>query len=134
MTIIRSIAAVLAGLIFIFITHSGMDFILESLGIFMSPHENFHTTWMVVTAFIYRTLLSIAGGYLTARLAPSRPMTHALALGTIGLIFCTVAATVLIPMNISPTWYPIALALVAVPSGWLGGKLAEKAIPKPQLA
>src|SRR4051812_2128774 len=132
MSVIRSIAAVLAGIIFIFLTHSGMDLILESLGIFTSPHEDFHTTWIVLTALGYRTLLSIAAGYLTARLAPSRPMVHALALGFIGLFFCIAAAVVVIPMNISPAWYPIALALLAVPCGWLGGKLAERGKSDPQ--
>ena len=54
MNILKSIGAVLAGLVFIFITHSGTDFILESLGIFTPPTQRFDTTWMVVTALIYR--------------------------------------------------------------------------------
>lgn len=54
MNILKSIGAVLAGLVFIFITHSGTDFILESLGIFTPPTQRFDTPWMVVTALIYR--------------------------------------------------------------------------------
>ena len=85
MNILKSIGAVFAGLVFIFITHSGVDLILESLRIFTPPSERFDTPWMVVTATIYRTLLSITGCFLTGILAPSRPMLHSLILGFVGL-------------------------------------------------
>src|SRR5215203_5278580 len=126
MDILKSIGAVLAGLIFIFVTHSGVDLILESLGIFTPPTERFDTTWMVVTATVYRTILSIAGCFVTGILAPSRPMLHALILGFIGLALSTAAAVVLIPMDLGPAWYPVALAVLSVPCGWVGGLLAER--------
>ena len=115
MNILKSIGAVLAGLVFIFATHSGVDFILESLGIFTPATQRFDTPWMLITAMIYRTVLSIAGCFLTGILAPSRPMLHALILGFIGLFLSTAAAVVTIPMNLGPAWYPIALAVLAVP-------------------
>jgi len=126
MNILKSIGAVLAGLVFIFVASSVVDLILESLGIFPPPEQGLHITWMVVTASIYRTIISIAGCFLTALLAPSRPLLHALILGFIGLALCTVAAIVFIPKNLGPAWYPIALAILAVPCGWIGGKLAER--------
>lgn len=126
MNILKSVGAVLAGLLFIFITHSATDFLLESLGIFTPPTQRFNTTWMVVTAVIYRAAFSVAGCYLTAWLAPSKPMLHALILGGIGLVLSTVAAIVTIPMDLGPAWYPIALAVISPPCGWLGGKLYER--------
>lgn len=126
MNILKSIGAVLAGLIFIFVTHGGVDLILETLGIFTPPTERFDTPWMVVTATIYRTMLSIAGCFVTGVLAPSRPMLHALVLGFIGLALSTAAAVVTIPMDLGPAWYPIALAVVSVPCAWIGGLLAER--------
>lgn len=126
MNILKSIGAILAGLIFIGITHNLVDYILESLGIFTPKTQKFDTTWMVVTATIYRTLLSIAGCFVTGILAPSRPMLHAMILGVIGLVLSTVAAIVTIPLDWGPAWYPIALVLVTLPSAWLGGKLAER--------
>jgi hypothetical protein len=123
MNILKSIGAVLAGLIFIFVTHSATDFILESLGIFTPRTQRFDTTWMVVTAVVYRAIFSIAGCYLTAWLAPSRPMLHAMILGGIGFVLSTVAAIALIPMDLGPAWYPISLAVIALPCAWLGGKL-----------
>ena len=126
MNILKGIGAVLAGLIFIVVSHSATDFVLESLGIFTPPEQGFHTRWMVVTATIYRTIFSAVGGYITAALAPNRPMIHAVILGIIGLVAATIAAVVTIPMKIAPTWYPIALAVLALPSTWLGGKLRTK--------
>lgn len=130
MNVLKSIGAVFAGIVFIFVTHSGVDLILESLGIFTPPTERFDTTWMLVTATIYRTILSIAGCFVTGVLAPTRPMLHSLILGFIGLFLSTAAAVVTIPMDLGPAWYPIALAVVAVPCAWLGGLLAERRVTK----
>jgi hypothetical protein len=125
MNILKSIGAVIAGLFFIFLTHNGTDLILESLGIFTPITERFETTWMVVTALVYRIIFSIAGCYVTAWLAPSRPLLHAMILGTIGLVLSTAAAIVLIPRDLGPAWYPIALAVSALPCAWIGGKLVQ---------
>lgn len=126
MIILKSIGAVLAGLIFIGVSHSLVDFILESLGIFTPKTQRFDTTWMVVTATIYRTILSIVGCYITGILAPSRPLLHAMILGSIGLVLSTVAAIVTIPLDWGPAWYPIALVALTLPCAWIGGKLAER--------
>ena len=126
MKTLQSIGAVVAGLIFIVASHSAVDFIFESTGIFTPPDRGFHTTWMVVTATVYRAILSAIGSFLTALLAPSQPMKHAVILGLIGLAVGTAAAIIVIPMNISPAWYPIALAILAVPSAWIGGLVAER--------
>ena len=31
-----------------------------------------------------------------------------------------------IPMNLGPAWYPIALAVLALPSVWLGRKVKDE--------
>ncbi|PYT00442.1 MAG: hypothetical protein DMF63_07700 [Acidobacteria bacterium] len=126
MNILKSIGAVLAGLLFIVISHTAVDKILEGLGIFPDPNQGLHVTWMLALALAYRIVLSIVGCYITARLAPSSPMLHALILGFIGLVAGTIAAFAFIPMNLSPAWYPIVLALVSVPCGWAGGTLAGR--------
>ena len=126
MNILKSIAAVLAGIIFIVITHSLTDLVLESVGIFPQPSEGLHVTWMLVLATGYRTVYNIGGGFVTALLAPSRPIAHVTVLGLIGLTVSTIAAIVAIPMDLSPAWYPIALAVMALPSVFLGGKIAAQ--------
>jgi hypothetical protein len=126
MNILKGIGAILAGIVFIVVTHTATDFVLERLGVFPPPEQGFHVTWLVVTATIYRTIYTIAGGYITAALAPEPPMRYVIILGLIGLIVSTVAAIATIPMKLGPAWYPIALAVLALPSVWLGGKLRTK--------
>ena len=123
MKILQGIGAILAGMVFIVATHTATDFVLESLGIFTPPNEGFHTTWMVVTATIYRSIYVIAGGYITAALAPKPPMRYVLILGIIGIVMSTLGAIATIPLGISPAWYPIALVVLALPCVWLGGRL-----------
>jgi hypothetical protein len=123
MNILKGTGAVLAGIIFIVATHTATDFVLEKLGIFTPPEQGFHITWMVVTATIYRSIYTVAGGYLTAALAPNRPMLYAVILGLIGIAASTAGAIVTIPLHLGPNWYPIALIVLALPCTWLGGKL-----------
>jgi hypothetical protein len=123
---LKGIGAILAGIVFIVVTHTATDFVLERLGVFPPPEQGFHVTWLVVTATIYRTIYTIAGGYITAALAPEPPMRYVIILGLIGLIVSTVAAIATIPMKLGPAWYPITLAVLALPSVWLGGKLRTK--------
>jgi hypothetical protein len=126
MNILKGIGAVLAGIVFIVVTHTVTDLVLEKLGIFTPPEQGFHITWMVVTATIYRSIFTVGGGYLTAALAPERPMLYAVILGLFGIVASTAGAIVMIPRNLGPTWYPIALVLLALPCTWLGGKLKTR--------
>jgi hypothetical protein len=126
MNILKGIGAVLAGIVFIVITHSVTDLVLEKLEIFTPPEQGFHTTWMVMSATIYRGLYSIAGGYVTAALAPQPPMRYVIILGIFGTVAGAIAAIVTIPMGLGPAWYPIALAVLALPCVWLGGKLRTR--------
>jgi hypothetical protein len=125
MNILKSILAVFAGLVFIFISHSLTDFVLEAAGVFPPASEGLHVTWMVLLALCYRVFLSIIGCFITAKLAPQNPMKHALILGFIGVFLSTTGAVVAIPMNLSPMWYPIALIVISLPCAWIGGKLAS---------
>jgi len=126
MKILKGIGAVLAGIVFIVATHTATDSVLERLGIFPPPQQGFHITWMVVTATIYRCLYTVAGGYVTAALAPDPQMRYVMILGLIGLVVSTLAAIATIPMKLGPAWYPIALAVLALPCVWLGGKLRTR--------
>ena len=126
MNILKSIGAVLAGLVFIVISHTAVDKILEGLGIFPPPDKGLHVSWMLALALTYRVLLSIAGCYFTARLAPSRPMVHALILGAIGVLGSAAGIPMAMSQNLSPVWYPVSLAILSLPCAWIGGKLADR--------
>jgi len=76
-------------------------------------------------ATVYRTIYGIAASYLIARLAPDRPMQHALVGGFVGLVVSIVgaAATWNKGPAFGPHWYPLALIVLAMPQAWAGGQL-----------
>jgi hypothetical protein len=126
MNILKGIGAILAGFIFIGVTHNGTDFILESLGIFTPFGVRFDTTWMVITAVIYRNLFMIAAGYLTAKLAPAPKMRYVVILGVIGTLLGIVGIFVNAKYDMGPMWYPVALVLLGFPCLYFGARLQIK--------
>jgi hypothetical protein len=85
-----------------------------------------HESELNLLALAYRVVYAAAGGYLTARFAPHSPMRHALVLGTIGTVLAAAGAFAMIPKNLGPAWYPIALAVTALPTSWLGAVLFQR--------
>ena len=123
--LLKSIGAVLAGFLVVVILSVVTDFILETLGVLPpATKPEAYAPWMLLFALLYRTVFTIAGGYITAMLAPNRPMRHVVILGVIGTIGGILG--VIAGWNLSAHWYPIALALLAFPSVWVGGKLFVK--------
>jgi hypothetical protein len=122
----RRVASVFAGLVTIFILSSAIDFVLESTGVL--PGGPLFDTGLLLLAIAYRTLVSILGCYITARLAPDHRLRHALALGALGVILSTLAAIANTQFHLGPDWYPIALILVALPCAWTAGRLAERGL------
>ena len=122
--ILKSIGAVLAGLIFIGITHTATDAILENMGVL--PKGNLHVgTGLILVVIGYRAVLSLIGCYITALLAPRSPMKHALVLGIVGVLLSTAGAIATANMNLGPSWYAWTLVVISLPIAWLAGKLYE---------
>ncbi|MGH9904295.1 MAG: hypothetical protein ACRD8U_01785 [Pyrinomonadaceae bacterium] len=113
-----------AGVLLIIILSLGTDIVMHATGIYPPWFQPMSAPlWLFATA--YRIIYGIAGGYLTARLAPDRPMAHALALAVVGL-FLSIAGAVgtwNAGPECVPKWYPIGLVLTSLPCAWLGGKL-----------
>ena len=87
MKTLKSIGAVFAGFVTVEILSTGTDFILEKFGIFPPASDpGLYITWMLIVALAYRSLYTIAGGYVTARLAPDKVMRHVIILACIGLL------------------------------------------------
>ncbi len=128
---VKSIGAVLAGFFTVAILSIATDTVLEKAGIFPPPSEaGLFVTWMLVVAFIYRSVYTVLGGYVTAKLAPGNVMKHVLALGILGTIGGILG--VIAGWNLSEHWYPIALAVTGFPLVWLGGKLKTRTTPETQ--
>ena len=122
----RSAAAIVAGFVVVVVLSLGTDFALHATGIF-PPFGQAMSAALFVLATIYRTIYGVAGSYITARLAPHRPMMHALAGGAMGLVVA-IAGTVATWNRgpaFGPHWYPLALIVLAMPTAWVGGRLRE---------
>jgi len=124
--VLRRIGAVLAGFFATFILSVATDLALHATGIF-PPWGQPMSNALFALATTYRTIYTVAAGYITARLAPDRPMAHVWALGIIGLVAALVGtvATWNAGPEFGPKWYPLALVVLALPSVWTGGKLAQ---------
>jgi len=124
--ILRSVGAVLAGLLFVIIITTATDAIMHATGIF-PPWGQPMSDSLFVLAFAYRIVYGIAGGYITARLAPGKPVKHAVLLGVVGFVLSLAgaAATWNRGPEFGPKWYPVALIAIAIPTAWLGGKLVS---------
>ena len=76
---------------------------------------------LFVLATAYRIIYGVAGCYIAARLAPDRPMQHALALGVVGLVLSIAGAVAM--WDAGPAWYSLAIIAIAMPCAWAGGRL-----------
>ena len=76
------------------------------------------------TAGLLESVFGVLGCYLTARLAPTRPMTHSITLGGIGFVIGVIGAVV--TWGTWTSWYSLAIIALTLPSAWLGGRLAQR--------
>jgi hypothetical protein len=122
----RSVVAVLAGMIAGIALSLGTDVLLHAIHVFppwgasMAGYEA-----ALQFATIYRTLYGVAGSYIAARLAPNRPMLHAMILGVLGFAVSILGAVATWNGGpaFGPHWYPVALVVLALPTAWVGGKI-----------
>jgi hypothetical protein len=124
----RSIGAVLAGILAGIILTIATDVVLHAIGVFPpwgASMIGFDSALLL--AITYRTVYGVAASYIIARLAPRRPVKHALVGGIIGLAVSTLGAAVTWNKGpaFGPHWYALALIVLAIPQAWLGGKLYE---------
>jgi hypothetical protein len=122
----RSFVAVLLGFVAVVILSLGTDVIMHVTRVF-PPWGQPMPDGLFVLATAYRVIYTVAGGYITARLAPSQPMKHAIILGAIGFVAAVAGALATwkqLP-GLGPKWYPIALIVTSLPCTWLGGRLAS---------
>jgi hypothetical protein len=120
--ILVSILAVFAGFVFAAVTSVGTDVALHKAGIAPDLSEHWPDKLLAV-ATLYRTIYGVISSWITARLAPKSPMGHALIGGAIGTALAIAGVIVNMQKHMGADWYPIALAILAMPTAWLGGKL-----------
>ena len=130
----KSIWSVLAGVIGIILLTTLVDIILHIAKVY-PPLPDDHTPVTPLTdalallASSYRLVIGIGGGYLTARLAPNRPLWHAMILGFVGVALGVAGVVATWNLGLGPHWYPVSLPILAIPQCWLGGWLYERRHP-----
>ncbi len=120
----RSALAILGGFVVVVVLSAGSDLGLHVAGLYPDLGQPMAGPLLVI-ATIYRAAYGVAGSYITAWLAPYRPMQHALVGGAIGFVLGIAGAVATwnhVP-SMGPHWYPLALVILAMPTAWLGGKL-----------
>ena len=118
----QSVVAVVVGIVAGVIPTLITDAVLHKTG-FFPPLGQPAASGPLAVATAYRIVYSIFGSYVIARLAPIKPMQHALIGGMIGVIVSTAGAIATWNQNLGPHWYPLALIVTALPCAWTGGKL-----------
>src|SRR5215813_402908 len=124
---LRSVGAVAAGFVTVAVASILVDVLLHVTGVY-PPWGQPIGNGLSLLATAYRVVITIAGGYLTARLAPNRPLAHAVALGIFGIVAATAAAAATWNLQLGPHWYPLALVATALPCTWLGGRSARRGV------
>ena len=103
------------------------DVVLHAAGVFPAldvvPSDE-----LFVLATAYRVPYGVLGCYITARLAPSRPLWHALLLGGIGTLLSTLGAVVM--WDAGPAWYSLAIIAMSLPCAWVGGRWRERQLER----
>lgn len=120
----KSILSVVAGIVVGAVLSVATDSLLEIANILQTDPFDSNPTWMIAIVVTYRTVFNATGAYVTARLAPARPMKHVIILGLIGLLAGIAGAAAM--WHIPPHWYPVSLVVLTMPAVWMGGSLALK--------
>jgi hypothetical protein len=123
----RSIWAVIAGIVVGVVLTTITDVVLHAMGVY-PPWGQPVSDGPLVLATAYRIVFGIVGSYVAARLAPQRPMRHAMIAGFIGFIVSIAGAVVTWNKGpaFGPHWYPLALIVTALPCAWVGGWMRER--------
>ncbi len=126
----KSSGAIFAGFITVLLLSIVTDLIVEGVGILPpATQPEAYQWWHLLIALMYRSLFAVAGGYVTATLAPDKPVRHAIILATIGTVFGTLGTMANWDKAVATSgiWYPIVLLISSPIFIWLGGKLKKQA-------
>lgn len=126
----RSAGAVLLGFVAVVVLSLGTDQVLHVLKVYPPWGQPMYEPRLNLLALSYRIVYAVLGSYIAARYAPDRPMLHAMVLGVIGQVLSVAGVIATLPLHLGPAWYPIGLAVTALPCAWLGGVLHRRCHPE----
>lgn len=111
----KSVVAIFSGFMLVVLLSVATD------ALFFGRTETGISDQRLSLALAYRCLYLIAGAYVAAAMAPSRPLIHALVLGVVGVALASAGAVMM--WDRGQHWYPLALIATALPCAWVGGRI-----------
>ena len=132
--IVRNVLAVITGIILGSAVNMGIInlqgyFIALPEGVDVTNTESLQSSMHLfgpkhfIFPFLAHAIGTLAGAYLSARIAASHKMKFALGIG----IFFLIGGISMVFMIPSPIWFAILdLSVAYIPMGWLSGRLATK--------
>jgi len=116
----RSVWAVVAGILFNIVATTLVDILLHAVHVLPPMGEALDDRTSLIS-LSYRIPITILSAMLTARMAPANPMRHAMALGYAGTLLGAVGVAITWGKDMGPAWFPVSLAVLAIPLCWVGG-------------
>lgn len=121
----RSFVAVFSGFFLIAALSFGTDLALKAaMPALFDANGRTDSVAVLLLTIGYVGLYATLGCYLAARMAPRHPMTHALALGALGLVFNAVGTYA--TWDTAPAWYHVVSLILVMFWAWLGGRMREQ--------
>src|SRR5262249_37211489 len=131
-SILRSVLAVLVGLILISIVVEALEAMLVLAvhgGLTTDPVVYFgvrNRPWFLALNLVYNTAAAIFGGFLTARIAGRLGLTHGLILAIVQTVAFLYALAMPDMRQWTPTWMWIALIVVTAAGIVYGARIAKR--------
>lgn len=119
---LKSIGAVLAGLLSATILSTITDMAMVFMGVFQ-PGPIFSTS-IIILLLTYRTVYNAIGFYVTGRLAPFKPTLHMQVLLGIGITLGLLGTY--LARDLGPLWYGLGIVVLSVPAFFGAKYLLEK--------
>jgi hypothetical protein len=121
----KSIVAIVVGFVLTAVLNVGTNAVLAKAAPGLIPTgEPVTDPAALLLVCAYVAAFGILGCYVTARLAPSRPLFHALVLGGIALAM-SIPVTVM-AWNDTPAWFNVYNLLAVMPYAYIGGTIRER--------
>jgi hypothetical protein len=116
--VLRTLGAIIGGYLI---------FALSAVALFQLSGRDPHAPqplWFIVAAVAYGTVFAALGGFVAARLAPTRSLLHA---GSVAVVLALGASVSLVASpGAGATWSQWAALALMAPSAYLGGHLATR--------
>lgn len=122
----RSILAIVAGFLTVFVLSIGADAVMRGLGLFQAA-ASVMAGGMFVLATVYRAVFAILGGVMTGLLTRRQDKRDVWILAGLGVVAGLLGiVTWFANSGPGPLWYAVLIPVIGGPAVLLGGRVARQ--------